>query len=270
MQPRAFSNASLFWRVALAVAFGVLLSAVSYFLTHALSMTSLVARPATCASTGCFCEAPLGTVPKQVFDSLSSLAFVFVGVWSLLPTREPVQGTRERRLKPAFGIIFIVIGASSFFYHSTLSFFGQFLDIFSTCAFGILLTIGALYRAGKLSGRFSILLFGLLSAIFGIVQFEFPDARRILFAGLLLPGIVLELTPFITGVSPRSPRVRFIYIGVGTLVVAYIIWMLDQTPFFCDPNSALQGHAVWHVLTAVAAFLIIAHYRQTPHIGTMR
>jgi predicted membrane channel-forming protein YqfA (hemolysin III family) len=258
------------WRVALAVALGLLLSAAIYFLAQALSMTSLAERPATCTLTGCFCEAPMGTVPKQIFDSLSSLAFVFLGVWSFLPAREPVKGTRERRVKPLFGVVFVFIGTSSFFYHSTLSFLGQFLDIFAMYAFGILLALGALYRAGKLSGAVSILLFGVLSVIFGIVQFEFPDARRILFAALLLPGVVLELTPFITGVSPRSPKVRFIYIGVGTLVVAYIIWMLDQTPFFCDPKSALQGHAVWHVLTAVAAFLIVAHYRQTPHIRTMR
>jgi hypothetical protein len=256
----------VFWRVVITIVLGLLLSAVIYFLTQSLAATSLVDRPATCTLTGCFCEAPLDTVPKQVFDSFSSLAFVFLGIWSLLATREPVRGTRERQLKPLFGAIFIFIGASSFFYHSTLSFFGQFLDIFSMYAFGILLAIGALYRAGKLSGTWSVLLFVILSVVFGIVQFEFPDARRILFAGLLLPGIVLELTPFITGVSPRSPKVRFIYIGVGTLVVAYVVWLLDQTPLFCNPSSPVQGHAIWHVLTAIAAFLIIAHYRQTPHV----
>ena len=266
MQTRVLSNMSVFWRVVVTIALGLLLSAVIYFSTQALSFTSLVNQPATCTTTGCFCEAPLDTVPKQIFDSFSSLVFVFLGFWSLLATRKPVRETRERMLKPFFGAIFILIGASSFFYHSTLSFFGQFLDIFSMYAFGILLAIGALYRAGKLSGKRSVLFFVVLSVAFGIVQFEFPDARRILFAGLLLPGIILELTPFITGVSPRSPKVRFIYIGIGTLVVAYVIWLLDQTALFCDPSSPLQGHAIWHALTAIAAFLIILHYRQTPHI----
>lgn len=266
MPTRESSKIPVLWRIAITVTLGLFLSVAIYFLTQALATTSLVDRPATCTATGCFCEAPLETVPKQIFDSFSSLAFVFLGFWSLLATRKPVLETRERRLKPLFGLVFIFIGASSFFYHSTLSFFGQFLDIFSMYAFGILLAIGALYRAGKLSGKLSVLLFVVFSVVFGILQFQFPDARRILFAGLLLPGIVLELTPFITGVSPRSPKVRFIYIGVGTLIVAYVIWLLDQTPFFCDPSSPLQGHAIWHVLTAVAAFLIIAHYRQTPHI----
>lgn len=266
MPIRALSGLSTPWRVGITVTVGLLLSVGIYFLTQTLSVASLVDRPATCTSTGCFCEAPLESIPKQLFDSFSSLAFVFLGIWALLPTRQPILGTPERRLKPLFGIVFVFIGASSFFYHATLSFLGQFLDIFSMYAFGILIALGALYRAGKVSGRLSILIFVASSIVFGILQYEFPDARRVLFAGLLLPGIVLELTPFITASSPRSPKVRFIYIGVGTLVIAYVIWLLDQNSQFCDPYSPLQGHAVWHVLTAVTAFLIVAHYRQTPHI----
>ncbi|MEP6481560.1 MAG: ceramidase domain-containing protein [Rhodoglobus sp.] len=264
MQSRALRPFAI--RLAIVILVALAASAAIYFITQALADSSLAARAATCTKTGCFCEAPLASIPKQLADSFSSLAFVFLGVWTLLATRGPAVGTPERRLTPLFGIVFVFIGASSFFYHSTLSFFGQFLDIFSMYAFGILLAIGALYRARKLRGAPAIMIFVALSAIFAVVQYLLPDARRVLFAALLLPGIILELTPFITGFSPRSPRVRFIYWGVGTLVVAYVIWLLDQNPAFCDSGSLLQGHAVWHVLTAISAFLIVAHYRQTPHV----
>jgi predicted membrane channel-forming protein YqfA (hemolysin III family) len=252
-------------RVLITILVGGAISAAIYFLTLWGGHMAIADRAATCTQAGCFCERPLSTLPEQLVDSFSSLAFVFLGVWSLIPTRIPIVGTPERRLKPLFGIIFVFIGASSFFYHSTLSFFGQFLDIFSMYTFGILLAIGALYRAGKMPGWLAIAVFTILNVLFAVIQYDFPDARRVLFVGLLIPGIILELTPFVTGFSPRAPQVRFIYVGVATMLVAYLFWVLDQTKGFCSPTSWFQGHALWHVLTAVAAFMIVLHYRRTPH-----
>jgi predicted membrane channel-forming protein YqfA (hemolysin III family) len=252
-------------RVALTVIAGATLCLVLYAIAAALADSEVLARPATCTATGCFCEADTGVFPDQLLNSLSSFAFVFLGIWALLSTREPVVGTRERIVKPFFAVTMLFLGASSFFYHATLSFLGQFLDIFSMYTYGILLTVGALYRSRRISGLVAIVIWIVASAAFGVLQYEYPDARRVLFVLLLLPGIVLELTPYVTGQSPRSPKVRNIYIGVGVLIAAYVIWLLDQNHGVCDPHSLVQGHAIWHVLTAVASFMIFAHYRATAH-----
>lgn len=254
-------------RLAITLIAGAALSAALYLLTLWLAGSPLLERPATCLPEGCFCEAASGRVPEQFAASYSAIAFVLFGIWALLPSREPELGTPERPLRPLFGLVFVFIGASTFVYHATLSFFGQFFDIFSMYTFGILLALGALYRAGRLSARASIALFLVLNAIFAVVQYEYPGARRVLFVVLLLPGIILEMTPWITGHSARSPRVRYVYLGVATMLVAYVIWTLDQTEAACHPHSPLQGHAVWHVLSAVAAFLILQHHRLTPHHG---
>ena len=257
-----FSSAA---RVGVALAGGIVLSVLVYFVAEWVGASALSARPATCAATGCFCEAPLGSFPMQLADSFSSLGFVFLGFWALVGGIRPVLGTPERRLIPILAVVIILIGASSFIYHSTLSFFGQFLDIFSMYTLGILLLIGALYRSERLGPRTALTLFIVLNVSMAVVQYLVPDARRILFAVLLLPGIVLELMPFVTGYGPRLPQVRFVYVGIATMIVAYIIWTLDQTTFFCSAHSRIQGHALWHLLGAIAAVMIVAHYQRTQH-----
>ena len=49
--------------------------------------------------------------------------------------------------------------------------------------------------------------------------------------------------------------------AVATLVTAFGIWNLAQNgTTFCHPESLLQGHAAWHLLDAVAAYLLFRHY----------
>lgn len=248
---------STFWsRAGIAVAATAVVGAAVY--VGALILPA--GAPATCVETGCFCEAVSGGIPTQIGASWSSLAFVLLGVWVIL--NRGAQATRERTLLPLAGIAMIAIGASSFVYHATLTFVGQWLDVFSMYLLGLLLGLGALWRAGRLSGRAAIWMFVVLAIVLGVAQFVYPDARRILFALVLLPGVILELTPYIAGRGPGSRR--WILAALATFVLAYVIWVLDQSAL-CDPNSWLHGHSVWHVLGAVAALLVTVHWRRTPH-----
>ena len=231
--------------------------AISAF-AFAISITIPGSPPATCVETGCFCEAASGGIPQQWAATFSSLAFAVLGVWAILT---PVQPSKERTLVPLAGIAMIFIGVSSYVYHASLTFLGQFLDIYAMYTLGLLLLFGALWRSGTLSGRASIALFVVLSLVLGVAQYLYPDARRVLFALLLLPGIVLEFLPWVT----RGTTKRWLIAGVATMAGAYIIWILDQVPALCDPQGWWQGHAAWHVLGAVAAILLTKHYRSTAH-----
>lgn len=261
---RRVRGAAFAWRILGAALLGVAVCACAWLATELLAATPLLQREATCVTGDCFCEHTDG-FPQQVVNSISSFSFVFFGAWVLLARRNPAQETREFALAPLLGITMLFLGVSSFFYHATLSFLGQFLDIFSMYAFGLLLFFGALYRAGHLRARYAVAGFVATSLALGLLQYAYPDSRRILFAALLVPGIILELSPFITGHSVRSRRVWAVWAGLGLMLLAYGIWLLDQTPAFCQPGSLIQGHAIWHVLTAVAAFMVFIHSRRTPH-----
>lgn len=60
-----------------------------------------------------------------------------------------------------------------------------------------------------------------------------------------------------------GPRSRPLAIAVLALAIAYAAWLADDRGLWCEPGSWLQGHALWHLLTALAGGLLVAHYRRT-------
>jgi len=49
-------------------------------------------------------------------------------------------------------------------------------------------------------------------------------------------------------------RHAFLILGVGTFAIGFLFWIVDMTRVLCDPNSAFQGHALWHVAVSCAVF----------------
>lgn len=225
---------------------------------------------ATCLTTQCFCEELNASGLVQPVNSFSSLAFVLLGIvgvviWLRMKKR---KSTLESPLILAFSITMTFIGASSFFYHGSLSFIGQFLDIFSMYLFGTLLILSALLRRGSMTMRRAIVVFVVVNVALGFLQYFYPEARRVLFALVLLPGIILEFLPATAGGKFTISRMKYLLIGFGSLIIAYAIWLLDQNNIVCWPSSVVQGHAIWHILTAFASFMIVLHYIRTARSRT--
>ena len=86
-----------------------------------------------------------------------------------------------------------------------------------------------------------------------------PSIRQQIFGLLIAVTLVLE-TIIRFKIKPQVTS-KFLYGALGCLVAAYTIWILDNTRVLCAPTSLLQGHAVWHILTAAAAGLMFVYYR---------
>jgi hypothetical protein len=209
---------------------------------------------ATCLATRCFCELVRPDGIAQPANAWSSLAFVVAGVAAAVLVRPDARP--ERVLVPLLGVALVAVGVGSFAFHATLTLWGQIADVLPMYAVGVVLLAGALVRRGRVTPRVAVVGGVALLVVLGVLLWLWPESRRVLFAAVLLPGIVLELV----AARGRDGGALWLHVGLGLLVTAYALWLLDQAGLLCDPTSRLQGHAAWHVLGAAAGWCLARHW----------
>ena len=94
----------------------------------------------------------------------------------------------------------------------------------------------------------------------GLWPHEVPVVRyagNIAFATLLLIAVVVEVLLWRRAPSLGRGRtdLRWGAAALASILAAFAIWNVTKGAW-CDPHSLLQGHAAWHVLDAVAAYLL--------------
>ncbi len=114
-------------------------------------------------------------------------------------------------------------------------------------ALSIDLTALRLWRPARSWG-----LLGLTVAAFVVIALVPPVSPAL--AGVAALGLIAaELAVYRRGLRRTGPA---LFAGLACLAVGGLIFSLSRTGGpWCDPTSPLQGHAVWHVLTAAALAL---------------
>ncbi len=82
-------------------------------------------------------------------------------------------------------------------------------------------------------------------------------AGNLAFGLLLGYAVVVEVRLWRRG--PGRADLRYGAAALASMLIAFVIWNLSQHGW-CDPHSLLQGHAVWHLLGALAAYLLFRFY----------
>ena len=143
--------------------------------------------------------------------------------------------------------------------HATLTLWGQFLDVLGMYLVSGFFLISALAKWRRIPDRRAALYYGLLCAVLVAILYALPEVRRWLFAVVLLAAIILELG----FARPLRWQVRTGYYvaGLAANAIAFTIWIFDQNGQLCAPESLLQGHAIWHLLGALALWFAFLYYR---------
>lgn len=205
----------------------------------------------------CFCEAVAqNKLLRQPTNTFSSFAFVFAGTFILFAKQN------EKRLPEIYKIILgaaaIFIGIGSAFYHASLTFVGQFFDVFGMYLLVVFIFAYACQRLFRFKKPTTLTIYFGLNFIFALSLVYVPETRRYLFAFVLLTGLVIEI--FARRTQKILIETKWWNHGFALFAVAFLIWIIDNKRIICDPQSFIQGHALWHLLGAIATLLLYLYY----------
>jgi len=238
-------------------------------------------RPATCMPGACFCEVIRGGTVRQVANTWSSLAFVLVAFWVLgvalcdrnaskisngagsLDGMRRTRGPSVMSARPVYPVVFAfalcVVGLGSAFYHASLTFAGQFVDVFGMYLIGTFVLVYNVGRLRPMTDSVAVGAYLLLNVVLGTALYAVPVLRRYAFAVVLLAALAVEYR--VGRRDGTQSDVRYLVGALAALVAAFAVWVLDITRVVCQAESVVQGHAVWHMLGAVACGGVFAYYR---------
>ncbi|MGE4609617.1 MAG: ceramidase domain-containing protein [Myxococcota bacterium] len=205
-----------------------------------------------------WCEQELCAWVTNPANTWSNLAYFAFAIAMASITRR--LGIQELRL---FAPASFLVGAFSLVYHASYTFLFQFFDFVGMFAFCFVpITLNAI-RLEQISGERQVWFYSVgVVAMSALVPLGY-------FAGFPIQALVLVLIIAIIGqevaVHRRggtSPDYRWYRVALALISAAAVFSALDVSRTFCDPNNHwIQGHAIWHVLSAAALFALFQFYR---------
>jgi hypothetical protein len=198
---------------------------------------------------------------------VSNVGFVVAGLLIAWHARVPFRqgGSRlpYRGLTTALACLVVLLGPASAAMHATQSAAGGHLDMLSMYLIASFAAAYAVMRWRRGGGLLFTVAFAVSVAfceVVGLWPGEVPvlmHSGNAAFALVLCAAVVLEVLV----VRRRDSRAdaRYAYASLASLLIAFAVWNATKTRL-CDPHSLIQGHAIWHLLCAVAAYLLYRYY----------
>jgi hypothetical protein len=213
-----------------------------------------------------WCEEELCSWIVNPADTWSNLAYIAFGI---------VMWRAARRANNpglvVFGPASVVVGVCSFAYHASYTYFLQFFDFVGMFVFCFTVISANALRLGWIGAKRQWVFFGVGVAVFSaavpiLSQTTIPIQSLV---GVLIAGILAQEF----AIRRRNPgRARTSYapflVALALMAAAAAASLADVTRVWCEPeNHWVQGHAVWHVLTAAALFALFQFYSRLPRLA---
>jgi len=228
--------------------------------------------PAKCG----FNEALHGSIYRQRANTLSNLAYVLVGLYVIAyawwdyrrPTKESdPYAVRHPALMVLFGVTCIELGIGSGLMHAAMTPWGWKLDVLGMIApLSVLVALhcarwvpsiplyGRRWPTWPVSGFLAVTI-----SIFFAFNDRIATAGNVAYGGFIgVVGAGMAVEHFF---GKTSQQYRWLVLSFITLVLAFTIWNLDKARQFSLPDSWFQGHALWHLLTAITLGSAAVFYR---------
>ena len=213
----------------------------------------------------------------QPINTYSNLIYFFYGLVVIqLATKDlkffSVREANSVRNFPYLSVLlaanFIYLSFGSAFFHASLTWIGQRVDMNATYGLTLsLICIGMVQVLVKkeLSKQMQVgLVLGMLLLIAAFLPLALQISSAILLPSLFLVLLLLGIGNFVQYSSQRSPLL--LILSFVLLAIAIQVRTLDVAKVNCDPLSIWQGHALWHFLTATSSLCMYFYFRRIKNL----
>ncbi|MCH2169143.1 ceramidase [Myxococcota bacterium] len=206
-----------------------------------------------------WCEENLCQVVTAPANTWSNLAYLGIGIVMWWQARK-----LGRRDLVFYGPATIVMGAFSLAYHASYTFFFQFFDFVGMFVFLDLMIVMDLQRLDRLKQLHP------WSAWLLLVVVSSALVPLFFFAGIPIQLLVAGTVPVWLWLEGSLLRERggsraLLVTSLALAMLALLFSASDVTGVFCDPTDHIvQGHAIWHLLSACAFYALFLHHVQLP------
>ncbi len=249
--------------------------AIVYFALNALLSGGVWAgmTASKSALTGEYCEFDnTAALFRQSMNTYSNLVYFFLGVclWQIARYDAGSRNKGDQNRLAQFpglswlvGGCFIYLSFGSAFFHASLTWLGQRVDMNGTYGLTISLLLVALYHVFygvKWSGQArKVVVAGAALLVLALLEIALHVSSGILLPALILSIWALLIVNYIQFRNERSAVLGLL--SVGLIIVAFYVRTLDVQKVGCDPYSWVQGHSVWHLLAGLSSFCTYAFFR---------
>jgi hypothetical membrane protein len=206
-----------------------------------------------------WCEENLCAWVVNPANTWSNVAFIVMGIIMIVVARRHRDVVLE-----IFGPTSIVLALVSGIYHASYTFFFQVFDFTGMFLYISLPLMLNMRRLGKVGTRGVLIWFVVISTVLTLLliplaQTGFPIQATIFV--LILVVVIQEGILWKRGAD--QPDRRWFFAALGLLAIAATFSTLDVTRTWCEPsNHIVQGHALWHLFSALGLLAAFFFYRQ--------
>lgn len=221
-----------------------------------------------------FCESLLDGIVKQRANTWSNLSFtavgLLIGLRAWLDLESGALSSRVNRMvtttvyPTTYGTVVVLVGSGSIAMHASTTSWGGKADVFCMYLWVAFLVVYALARSLDFPApRFFT--YYLLTAFFTLALLllfnDYVTLGNIEFVAPVAVYAVIE--GWILTRPPECPYdLRWLLAAAVGFVIAATIWLLSrQNGPLCNPTSLIQGHAIWHILSALSMGALYLFYR---------
>lgn len=257
-----------------ALAVGVLVTLAFFAGMWLLSRNGYPGAPDECIALGdCYCEAIGPGIAAQPSNSWSNLGYIAIGLLVLVDAGRRRRGTSamagDDRFVLLYGAVAIFLGLGSFAFHGSMRAWGGFIDVQSMHAFLAFILAYDLARIHARRWPWFFAWFAALLTVFTVaIALLPPEHGKTLFGVFVGVLLLVEAAVSYPSLRPWAPRrieprrMPWFWAGVGSFALAFGVWNISRTGgVWCAPESLVQGHALWHLLTAVSVGCLYRYLR---------